>query len=161
MLRNLHSQAKDLSAIAAKDRRQLTKARVITQKEVVPLREERERKEAEKSARAESRKIKQEAAAAIKAKGSNTTGQARKQHHTLNTAGVNLQGAGSKREEDSMDEGWISEEESGDEEDPLVPTGGSQEYMQAGDDGEEAGIVGRRVEVVTRSGRRAGCVIYN
>jgi hypothetical protein len=151
MLRNLHSQAKDLSAIAAKDRHQHTKARVITQKEVVQLREERERKESEKSARTESREIKQEAAAAMKAEGSNNTGQARKQHHTLKTAGVNLQGAGSEREEDSMDEGWISEEESGDEEDPLVPTGGSQKYMQAGDNGQEAGIVGRR----------AGCVIYN
>ncbi|KAF8535432.1 hypothetical protein BDD12DRAFT_892998 [Trichophaea hybrida] len=66
ILRDLRSQARNLSVVAAKDRRQLTKARVIAQEEVVQLREEREQKVAETPARAKTRKIKQEAAAAKK-----------------------------------------------------------------------------------------------
>jgi hypothetical protein len=73
LLRNLCSQAKDLSAASAQDRRQLTKARVITQEDVVHLREEREQKEAEKSARAEARKRKQTATASTKIEGLSAT----------------------------------------------------------------------------------------
>jgi hypothetical protein len=75
-------------------------------------------------------------------------------------AGTNFQKAGSDEEEDLVDEGWVSEGESEGEEDSLIPAGGLLEDMQAGDDGEVAGMVGRKVEIVTRSGRRAGCVIY-
>jgi hypothetical protein len=67
MLRNLRSQAKDLSAASAKDRRQLTKARVIALEDVVHLREEREQKEAE------ARKRKQTATASKKIEGLNAT----------------------------------------------------------------------------------------
>jgi hypothetical protein len=63
ILRNLRSQAKDISVAAAKDRRQLTKARVITQEDVVHLREEREKKEAAKTAKAEVRRNKPKVAA--------------------------------------------------------------------------------------------------
>ena len=38
MLKDLHSKAKDLSSAASKDRRQLSKARVIDSEEVVRLR---------------------------------------------------------------------------------------------------------------------------
>ena len=45
MLKDLRSKAKDLSSAAAKDRRQLSKARVIDSGEVVCLRDERKRKD--------------------------------------------------------------------------------------------------------------------
>jgi len=76
-------------------------------------------------------------------------------------AGTNFQKAGSNEEEDLVDEGWVSEGESEGEEDSLIPAGELLEDMQAGDDGEVAGMVGRKVEIVTRSGRRAGGVIYS
>ena len=44
MLKDLRSKAKDLSSAAAKDRRQLSKARVIDSEEVVRLRDEWEEK---------------------------------------------------------------------------------------------------------------------
>jgi len=74
-------------------------------------------------------------------------------------AGTNLQNAG-REEEDLVDRGWVSEGESEGEEDSLIPAGGLLEDMHAGDDGEVAGMAGRKVEIVTRSGRRAGRVIY-
>ena len=52
MLKDLHSKAKDLSSAAARDRRQLSKARVIDSEEVVRLRDKRERVDSEKAARA-------------------------------------------------------------------------------------------------------------
>jgi len=76
-------------------------------------------------------------------------------------AGTNFQKAGSDEDKDLVDEGWVSEGESEGEEDSLIPAGGLLEDMQAGDDGEVAGMVGRNVEIVTRSGRRAGRVIYS
>jgi hypothetical protein len=72
MLRNLHSQAKDLYAASAKDRCQLMKARVITQEDVVQLREEREQKEAE------ARKRKQTATASKKIEGLSATSDRKK-----------------------------------------------------------------------------------
>jgi len=161
LLRNLRSWAKDLSAASAKDRHQLTKARVIIQEDVVHLREEREQKEAEKSARAEARKRKQTATASKKIEGLSTTSNREKQHSMVNCAGTNLQKAGSDEEEDLVDEGWVSKGESEGEEDSLIPAGGLLEDMQAGDDGEVTVMVGRKVEIVTRSGRRAGRVIYS
>ena len=52
MLKDLCSKAKNLSSAAAKDRRQLSKARLIDVEEVIFLRDERERKENNKAVRA-------------------------------------------------------------------------------------------------------------
>ena len=64
MIRMLRSKAKDTSAAAAKDRRHLTKARVIDSEEAVRLREKRIQKDAVKAQRAKNRDIRQQAAAA-------------------------------------------------------------------------------------------------
>jgi len=61
MLRTLCSGAKDTTAVAAKDCRHLGKACVYTAEDVVQLREERERLDREKVAKA---KMRQEKAAA-------------------------------------------------------------------------------------------------
>jgi len=161
MLRHLNSQVKELSAASAKDRRQLTNAREITQEDVVHLREERVQKEAEKSARADARKRKQTATASKEIEGLSATSNPEKQHSMVKCAGTNLQKAGSNEEEDFVDKGWVSKGESEGEEDFLIPAGGVLEDMQAGDDGEVAGMVQRKVKIVTRSGRRAGRVIYS
>jgi hypothetical protein len=58
MLKDLRSKAKDLSSAAAKDRRQLSKARGIDSEEVVRLRGERERKDNIKAVRAAAREKK-------------------------------------------------------------------------------------------------------
>jgi len=161
ILRNLRSQAKDLSAVSAEDRRQLTKARVITHEDVVHLREEREQNEAEKSTRAEARKRKQTATASKRMGGLSATSNREKQHSIVKCASTNVQKAGSDEEEDLVDERWVSKEESDGEEDSLIPAGGLLEDCQAGEDGEVAGRVGRKVEIVTRSGRRAGRGTYS
>jgi len=44
--------------------------------------------------------------------------------------------------------------------DCLIPAGRLLEGMEAGDDGEVAGMVARKVAIVTWSGRRAVHVIY-
>ena len=62
MLKDLRSKAKDLSSAAAKDRRQLSKARVIDSEEVVWLRDERERKDNNMAVRAAAREKKKQAA---------------------------------------------------------------------------------------------------
>jgi len=49
MLKEVRSQAKGPPAAALKDRRRLTKARVIDQDEVIALREAREARDAKKS----------------------------------------------------------------------------------------------------------------
>ena len=162
MPRNLHSQAKDLSAASTKDHCQLTKARVITQEDVVHLREETEQKEAKKSASAEAWKRKQTATASSKEiEGLSATSNQEKQHSMVKCAGTNLQKAGSDEEEDLVDEQLVAKGESEGEEDSLIPDGGLLKDMQAGDDGEVAGMVGRKVEIVTRPGSRAGRVIYS
>ena len=58
MLKDLCSKAKNLSSAAAKDRRQLSKARLIDAEEVICLRDEGERKENNKAVRAAAREEK-------------------------------------------------------------------------------------------------------
>ena len=59
MPKDLHSKVKDSSSAAAKDRRQLVKARVIDAKEVVRLQDEREKKD-NKAVRAAAREKKKQ-----------------------------------------------------------------------------------------------------
>ena len=56
MLKNLRSKAKDLCSAAARDRRQLSKARVIDSEDVVHLRDKRELVDSKKAARAAERR---------------------------------------------------------------------------------------------------------
>jgi len=161
MLRNLHSRATDLSAASAEDCRQLTKARVIAREVVVHLREERDHKETKKSGRAEARKMKQTATACTEIEGLSATSNREKQHSIGMCAGKNLQKAGSDEEEDRVDAGRVSVGETEGEDDSLIPAGGLLDDMLAGNDGEVAEMVGTQVEIVTRSGRRAGCVDYS
>ena len=58
MLKDLRSKANDLSSAAAKDRRQLSKARVVDSEEVARLRGEMERKNNNKAVRAAAREKK-------------------------------------------------------------------------------------------------------
>ena len=60
MLKDLCSKAKDLSSAAGKERRQLSKARVIDSEEVVRLRDERERSDNNKAVRAAAREKKKQ-----------------------------------------------------------------------------------------------------
>jgi len=55
MLRTLRSEAKDTTAVAAKNHCHVGKARVYTPEDVVQLREERERLDREKVAKAKMR----------------------------------------------------------------------------------------------------------
>ena len=55
MLNDLCSKSKDRSSAAAKDRRQLPKARVVASEEVVRLWDEKERRDSEEAVRAVSR----------------------------------------------------------------------------------------------------------
>jgi hypothetical protein len=57
--------------------------------------------------------------------------------------------------------GWVSEEESENEGDSLVYTSDLLGDMEVGDDGDQSRMIGKRVEVITRSGRRAGHLIYS
>ena len=52
MLKDLRSKAKDLGSAAARDRRQLSKARVIDSEDMVHLRDKREMVDSKKAARA-------------------------------------------------------------------------------------------------------------
>ena len=73
MLKDLRSQAKDISAKAAKDRRHLSKARVITTEDVVALREAAELKRLVEERLKEVRKIRASRAALKASCGSNLT----------------------------------------------------------------------------------------
>ena len=64
MVRILRLEAKDTSAAAAKDRRHLTRGRVIDNEDAVRLREERMQQDAVKAQRAKNREIRQQAATA-------------------------------------------------------------------------------------------------
>ena len=64
MVRILRLEAKDTSAAAAKDRRHLTRGRVIDNEDAVRLREERMQQDAVKAQRAKNREIRQQAASA-------------------------------------------------------------------------------------------------
>jgi uncharacterized protein (DUF4415 family) len=66
MLKDLRSKAKYLSWAAARDCRQLSKARVIDSKDVVRLRDKRERVDSEKAARAAAREEKKKQGTAEK-----------------------------------------------------------------------------------------------
>lgn len=71
MLKDLRSQAKDSSAAAAKGRWHLTRARVITQDNMVRLREATEAKKVEEERKTEGRKIRKEAAISKASAGQN------------------------------------------------------------------------------------------
>ena len=58
MLKDLRSKAKDLSSAASRDRRQISKSRLIDSEEVVRLRDKRERVDSKKATRAAAREKK-------------------------------------------------------------------------------------------------------
>jgi len=82
MLRNLCTQANDLSAVSAEEHRQLTKASVITLENVVQLSEETEQKEVK------DRKRMQTATAGKKIEGLSSTSNEEKQHSMVKCAGT-------------------------------------------------------------------------
>ena len=161
MLKDLHSKAKDLSSAAARDHRQLSKARVIDSEEVVRLRDKRERVDSDRAARAAAREEKkkqgtaEKLAARTKSKG--------KEVEVISLEGglgeFHLSG-GDGYETVDAEVGDTSGLE-GEEEDSFVDIddiSGTRNDQEGGIRG--TGMVGRRVEVVTRSGRRAGRVVY-
>ncbi|KAF8532974.1 hypothetical protein BDD12DRAFT_900988 [Trichophaea hybrida] len=138
MLYDLRSKSKDVSAAAVKDRRQLTKARVITAEEVK-----------KQGATAES-------AATGTAKGKEKEvidlENMLEELHMSGSDGSQIVG------EDGADFGGSEGKE-----DSFVHIDDILGQGSAGENGEDvivASMVGERVEVVTRCGRRARHVIY-
>ena len=159
MLKDLRSKAKDLSSAAAKDRCQLSKARVIGSEEAVRLRDERERKDNIKAVRAAAREKKKQGATQKLAPRTKSKGKEieviclEEELEEFHLSGSDYE----TMDEEADDTPGLEEEE---EEDSFVDIDGTpgtrcdQEGRIRG-----AGMVGKRVEVVTRSGRRAGRVV--
>ena len=159
MLKDLRSKAKYLSRAAARDCRQLSKARVIDSKEVVLLRDERGRVDSEKAARAAAREEKKKQGTAEKL-------AARTKSKGKGIAVINL--------DEELEEFYLSE---GDGYETMDAEVGDTSGLEGEEDSfvdiddipgtrsdQEGGIRGtsmmaRGVEVVTRSGRRAGRVV--
>jgi hypothetical protein len=149
MLRDLRSQAKDVSVAATKDRRHLTKARVITHADVVALREERLRLDRQKEERAKKRQQKAAVKAATSAASSSGATKATVKRSQRTQVVELSDGEGQEEEEE-----WLSEsdedEDFSDEEDQLVDLKGSDDTTKRGKGRQKAR---KEVTVVTRSGR--------
>jgi len=149
MIRNLRSGAKDTSAAAAKDRRHLTKARVITAEDVVHLREEREAIVAKKAAKSK----KWLEAAAAKVAGSSGPKSTGKKATRVKKVPVIVSCDG----EEEQEEEWESSSEfEGDKEEGtnnFVDTEGEQDSESTGSSGKKGKDVAKQPLVVTRSGR--------
>ena len=153
MVRMLRSGAKDTSAAAAKDRRHLTKARVIDNEDAVRLREERIRKDAIKVQRAKNREIRQQATAAAAKPVAGSAKYAQKKATGSKEAPLSLLSDGEEtegevmgNESDSGGEIW-EEEDSFVDIDDLLDQEGEAGYGVA-----HLGVL-ERPPVVTRSGR--------
>ena len=160
MLKDLRSKAKDLSSAAAKGRRQLSKARVIDSEEVVCLWDERERKD-NKAIRAAAREEK-------KKQGTTKELVPRTKSKGKEIEVISLEEELEEFHLSGGDDCETMDKEAGDtsgleeeEEDSFVDidgTPGTRHDQEGGIRGTD--MVGRRVEVVTRPGRRAGRVVY-
>ena len=158
-LKDLHSKAKDLSSEAARDRHQLSKARVIDSEEVVCLRDKRERVDSERAARAaawtkKNRGTAEKLADRTKSKGKEieviNLEEGLEEFHLSEGDGYETVDA---EVGDTL--GLEGEEDSFVDIDDILGTRSDQEGGVRG-----TSMVGRRVEVVTRSGRRAGRVVF-
>ena len=160
MLKDLRSKAKDLSSAAAKDRRQLSKARVIDSEEVVRLRDERERKD-NKAVRAAAREEKKKQAAtkklALRTKSKGKEIEVISLEEELEEFHLSGGDGDETVDEEAGDTSGLEEEEEDSSVD-IDGTPGTRRDLEGGIRG--TGMVGKRVEVVTRSGRRAGRVVY-
>ena len=160
MLKDLHSKAKDLSSAAARDHRQLSKARVIDSEEVVRLRDKRERVDSDRAARAAAREKKKKMGTAEKlAARTKSKGKEIEVINPEEELGEFYLSGGDGYETVDAEVGDASGLEG--EEDSFVDingTSGTRCDQEGGIRG--TAMVGRRVEVVTRSGRRAGRVVY-
>ena len=161
MLKDRHSKAKDLSSAAAKGRRRLSKARVIDAEEVVRLWDERGRKDNDKAIRAAAREEKkkqgtiEELVPRTKSKGREVgVVDLEEELEEFHLSGAD---AYETMDEEAGDTSGLEEEE----EDSFVDidgTPGTRCDREGGIRG--TGMVGKKVEVVTRLGRRAGRVMY-
>ena len=153
MVKYLRSGAKDTSAAAAKDRRHLTKGRVIDNEQAVDMREERMQKDAVKAQKAKNREIKQQAAAAAAEPVANSAKRAQKKATRSKEAPLSLLSDGEETEgevpgdeSDSGGENWEEEDSFVDADDFLDPEGA------AGCGIARLGVA-ERPPVITRSGR--------
>ena len=159
MPKDLCSKAKNLSSAAAKGRRQLSKARLIDAEEVICLRDEGERKENNKAVRAAAREKKKqgttkELVPRTKSKGKEIEVISLEEE----LEGFHLSGVDGYEtvDEEAGDTSGLEEEE--DSFIDIDGTPGTRRDQEGGIRGTD--MMGRRVEVVTRSGRRAGHVVY-
>ena len=160
MLKDLRSKAKYLSSAAAKDRRRLSKARVIDSEKVVHLRDKRERINSEKGARAAAREKKKQRTAKKLAPRTKSKGKEIEVISLEEEPEEFYLSDGDGYETVDAEVGDISGSEE-EEEDSFIDIDdipGTRSDQEGGVRG--TGIVGKRVEVVTRSGRRAGRVVY-
>jgi hypothetical protein len=153
MLRTLRSGAKDPTAVAAKDRRHLCKAHVYTAEDVVQLREERERLDREKVAKAKMRQEKAAEKVVSSGAGSKSSKHAEKKIIGAKKAPVIVLNDCEDEEEDMVGrKGW-DEEENGGEEDSVVYIGDMLDLEDAMEHGKGREGVSSQPPVVTRSGR--------
>jgi len=153
MLKILCSEAKNTTVVAAKDCHNLGKACVYTAEDVVQLREERERLDIEKVAKA---KIHQEKAAAkvvSSGEGFKSSKHAEKKIIGAKKVPVNVLSYWENEEEDMVGgERWDEEENRG-EEDSVVYIGDMLDLEDAMEHGKGREGVSSQPPVVTRSGR--------
>ena len=159
MLKDLRPKAKDLYPAAARDRRQLSKVRVIDSEEVVLLRDKKQRVDS-KGARAATREeVKMLGTAKKLAAGTKSTGN----KIEVICLGKELEGFCLSRSDccetvdaEVGDTPVLEEEEDSFADiDDILSTRNDQEGGIRG-----TCMVRKRVEVVTRSGRRTGPVAY-
>jgi len=153
MLRTLRSGAKDTTAVAAKDRRHLGKACVYTAEDVVQLREERERLDREKVAKAKMRQEKAAPKVVSSGTGSKSSKHAEKKIIGAKKAPVIVHSDWEDEEEDMVGgKGW-DEEENGGEENSVVYIGDMLDLEDAMEHGKGREGISSQPPVVTRSGR--------
>jgi hypothetical protein len=153
MIRTLRSGAKDVSATSAKDRRHMTKGRVIDTEEVVRLREERNRIDAAKAKKVKNRENRKQAIATAAKPVASSSKHTQKKGTGSKKEPLNLLSDGEETEGEVVEEECHSEGENWEEEvsfvhidDVLDPEGAAERRIACLD-------VAERPPVVTRSGR--------
>jgi len=153
MLRTLHSEAKDATAVAAKYCRHLGKARVYTAEDVVQLTEERERLDREKVAKATMRQEQAAAKVVFSGEGSKSSQHMEKKIIGAKKVPVIVLSDWEDEEEDMVGGKRWDEEENGGEEDSVVYICDMLGLEDAMEHGKVREGVSSQPPVVTRSGR--------
>ncbi len=153
MVRTLRSGAKDTSAAASKDRRHLTKTRVVDSEGVVQMREDILQKDALKAQRAKNREIRQQATAAAAKPVASSKKCVQKKATGSKEAPLSLLSDGEETEGEVLGDESDSGGENWEEEDCFVDIDDVLDLEEAAGYGMDCLGVPGRPPVITRSGR--------